>query len=235
MHRTLLAIISHPKDNELLKRHWPYFKKTGFTILGAGTEDGLCEWPEPVARLDTGKQGTKMTPAGSSIYGLVQQELDIWKWFLDHEEFTSVCVVEADNLFVRRPPQHPGAGFYVVTLLPNYSKPHLFKTPVYFSTPRWADRACATRLLNCGRQMLKEGDAEHWMSDRFPAWICQRNKIQWLPLPAWSPSAHRNGAASYEEAWIRDSRAAIKLGAVCLHSVKFTWQLDAVRDLMSWE
>lgn len=231
----LLAIISHPKDNELLARHWQYFKRTGFSILGCGTNDGQCSWPEMVPVLDTGVIGKRMTSAGSSIFGLCQQEVDIWKHFLHHTDFDSVCVVEADNLFVRKPPEHPGGGLYLITELPNYSRPGLFNTPVYFSTPRWADRKCAERLLEHGQQMLKDGDDEHTMSDRFPAWICHQHRIPFLAQPAWSPSAHRWGAGSYNEAWVRDARAIVKLGAYCLHAVKEPWQLESVKDLMVWD
>lgn len=224
----LLAIISHPKDTELVARHWPYFKMTGWPILGCGTEDGKCQWPEKVPRLDTGKMGVKMTPAGSSIFGLVQQEIDIWQYFLKQTNHDSVCVVEADNLFTRKPPEHPGSGVFLVTLLPNYERKGLFKTVVYFSTPRWADRIAANQLQHYGSEMLRRGDNEHWISDRFPAWVCQRHRIPWLAQPAWSPSIF----VQNDGEWVRDARAAIGCGCYCLHSVKHQWQLNAVKDLI---
>lgn len=229
--KTLLAILACAGDNDRLKRHWPYFKLTGFAILGCGTVDGQVEWPDPISQLNTGKLGRKMTPAGSSIFGLVEQELDIWKYFLDHPQYDSVCVVEADNLFVRRPPAHPGHGLYLVTLLPNYSKPGIFKTPYYFSTPRWADRKCAEQLYRHGRLMFQAGDHEHYISDRFPAWICQKHHLPWLAQPAWSPSPFAWGG-NFDEVWVRDARAAIQTGAYCLHSVKTPAQLDALKDLL---
>lgn len=223
----LLAIISHPKDNALVRRHWPYFKMTGFSLLGCGTEDGKCEWPETIQRLDNGKMGSRMTPAGSAIFGLVQQELEIWKYFLDHPEYDSVCVVEADNLFVRKPPDH-SAGAYMVTLLPNYSSPGLFQTDLYFSTPRWADRDVAASLYVFGSRMFTMGFVEHFMSDRFPALICYLHDIPFVGQQAWSPSV----SATSNEAWLREARAAIKSGAYCLHAVKHEWQLDALKDLL---
>lgn len=228
---TLLAIISHPKDNELLARHWPYFKMTGWPILGCGTEDGACVWPDYVPRLNTGKMGTVMTPAGSSIYGLVEQELDIWSYFLKNNQYDSVCVVEADNLFVRKPPEHPGSGLYLVTALPNYMPAGIFKMPVYFSTPRWGDRRVIEQLHAHGRGMFERGDVEHWISDRFPAWVCQLGRIPWLPQPAWSPTPFQFGGTA-QECWIRDARASIQVGCYCLHSVKHQWQLDALKDLL---
>jgi len=230
MSNTLLAIISSPADNSLVARHWPFMRMTGWDILGAGTEDKKCEWPDPVERLDTGKTGKKQTPAGSVIFGLVQQELDIWHYFLERHEYTDVCVVEADNLFVRKPPQHPCNGLYLVTALPNYSK--IFQTPIYFSTPRWADRQTVQQLHAYGRKMFKNKDTEHDVSDRFPALICHRHKIPWLNQPAWSPSAFVWQAKDWQSAWIRDARAAIKIGCYCLHSVKYEWQLAELRDLL---
>lgn len=229
--KTLLAIISHPKDNELVARHWKFFRMTGWDILGCGTEDMACIWPEQIARMDTGRMGTRMTPAGSSIFGLVEQELDIWRWFLQHQEYDSVCVVEADNLFTRVPPEHPGGGLYLVTTIPNYASPGIFKTPVYFSTPRWGDRRCIEQMHAHGRGMFERGDVQHWISDRFPAWVCQQGKVPWLPQPAWSPLPfYWNGTVN--ECWVRDARAAIKIGCYCLHSVKYQWQLDALKDLL---
>jgi len=232
MSRTLLAIISSGRDNDLVKRHWPYFKLTEWDILGVGTEDKKCEWPEPVERIDTGKIGTKMTPAGSAIFGLIQTELEIWQYFLDHKEYGSVSVVEADNLFVRKPPEHPGDGVYLVTVLPNYSRPGLFATPVYFSTPRHADRQCAEQLLAHGNAMFSRGDVQHFISDRFTAHICQQHRVPWIGQPGWSQSAFYWGAKDWQTAWVRDARAAIKIGCYVLHSCKHQWQLDALSDLI---
>ncbi len=226
----LLAILATERDYPLLERHWPYFKRTGFTILGCGTDDGKTRWPEPVMRLDTGKMGTKMTPAGSAIFGLVEQELDIWRWFLDHPEYESVCVVEADNLFVKNPPKsHPGDGSYCVTVLPNRAPAGLFSTPIYFSTPRWADRECAALLYTFGMQMFLRGGHEHFMSDRFPALICQEHGIPFTPNMAWSPSTD----AWSEDAWWVEAKDAIRRGCFCLHSVKTERQLRILQPFFT--
>lgn len=229
---TVLAIISHPKDNHLVVRHWPYFKLCGWDILGCGTDDGKCEWPEPVMRLDTGKMGTRMTPAGSSIFGLVEQELEIIGWFLDHQSYDALCIVEPDNLFVRKPVEHPQNGMYLAPLLPNYCRPGIFKTPIYMSTPRMMDRKCAHVFYGHAQSMFRAGDVEWWISDRFPAHVCHAANIPWINYPAWSPLPFVWGASDPHEAWVRDARCAIALGACCLHSVKTEKQLEAVRDLL---
>jgi hypothetical protein len=232
MARPLLAIIAHPRDRDMLYRNWSLLSLPNWEILGCGTVDRKCEWPEKVMRLDTGKMGTKMTPAGSAIFGLVEQELTILKWFLDHREYDSVCIMEADNIFVRQPPEHPGNGIYAVTVLPNYSKPGLFSTPIYFSTPRWADREAAERLYYGGLELFRKGDHQHWISDRFMAHVCHRYRIQWMNFPAWSNSAFHWGARDAKSAWVRDARAAIQCGCYSLHSVKEQWELDAIQDLL---
>lgn len=229
---TLLAIIAHPRDKELLLRHWPYFKMTGWPILGSGTEDGKCEWPEAVWRLDTGKDGRRATPAGSVIFGLVPQELDIMRHFLRSSDYDALCIVEPDNLFVRKPIEHPRNGMYLAPILPNYASPGIFKTSVYFSTPRLMDRRCAETFYAHAKGMFERGDVEHNVSDRFPALVCHQGHIPWMNYPAWSPLPFVWDAPDARAAWIRDARCAIAMGNVCLHSVKHEWQLDAVKDLL---
>lgn len=230
--KTLLAIIATDKDTALLARHWPYFKMLKWDILGCGPETSSgrrVTWPDTdMCCLDTGKMGTRQTPAGSSIFGLVEQELDIMRWFLSDTDYDSLCVVEADNLFVSVPPDHPGDGLYLVTQMPNYSPRGLFKTPFYFSSPRWGDRACIETMHAHGRGMFEAGDVEWWISDRFPAWVAHQAGVRWLGQPAWSPSALTRDDAD----WVRQARAAIKMGVYCLHSVKHQWQLDALADLL---
>ena len=198
---------------------------TGWSILGCGTEDFKTRWPEPVTRLDTGKVGVIHNAAGSVIFGLVEQELDIWRYLLQHEEYDSVCVVEADNLFVRKPPQHQGG--YMVTLLPNCAG-DVFKTSEYFSTPRWADRETAWLLYIHGTAMFRAGDVEAMVSDRFPAWVCLKHEIPIVPTPNWSPSAQ----VANEQEWIRDAQDAIRRGAYCLHAVKTESQFNALKPML---
>lgn len=231
--KTLLAIIATPKDNEILSRHWPYFRMTGWQIIGCGpaTLDPV-KWPEAVSCLNTGIVGTRMTPAGSSIWGLVKQELDIIEHFLLMNAWDALCIVEADNLFVRKPIEHSCNGMYLAPILPNYAAHGIFKTPIYMSTPRMMDRKCAEIFHAHARGMFDRGDVEHWISDRFPALVCHQGKIPWMNYPAWSPLPFTWGATDAREAWIRDMQCAVKLGACCLHSVKTPEQLAAVQEVM---
>lgn len=224
----LLAIIATERDAGLLERHWKYFKNTDYEILGVGTEDGKTRWPEKIPRLDTGKIGIRQTPAGPSIWGLCDQELEVLAYCLNHPKYESVQVVEADNLFVRKPPtQHPG-GAYLITELPNRSPHGLFKTKTYFSTPRWANRDIAWKLYAHGNKMYRNGDVEHFISDRFFALICYQHNIPFRATPNWSPSVNVNT----EEKWVHEARNAIIHGAWCLHAVKTQRQLDALKDLL---
>ncbi len=185
--------------------------------------------------MDTGKLGRKQTPAGSSIYGLVEQELDIWKWFLSHNEYDSVCVVEADGLFTRKLPNHPG-GPYLFTAMPNFSSLGLFKSSVYAQTPRWSDRPTTEKLFRYTNEAIRRGDVEHWMSDRLPAYICYKHQIPFQSFPGWSPFAMTHWASSsYDDQWVRNARLAIMMGAAYIHACKTENQLNAVRDLIPYE
>jgi len=235
MSRTLLAIISSVGDNEKLARHWEYFVATGWSILFCGTEDGKAVCPDSsVPTLNTGKLGRRMTSAGVSMWPLVYQEVDIWKFFLEHTEFDSVCVAEADTLFIRNPPvAHPG-GPYLACIVPNFSRPGLFKTGCYMQTPRWSDRPTTEKLFNFGSKMLVEGDSEFWISDRFPAWICYRHHIPFMPFPAWTRFAFPDWSGmSEEQVALCDIRVAVKCGCITLHGIKTLEHLKTAEEALS--
>lgn len=226
MSKTLMAIISAPQDNELVRRHWPYFKMTGWDILGAGSEDGKCEWPEPVLRLDTGKMGKRITNGISAIWGLVEQEIQILEAFLT-TRYQFCAVVESDNVWVRRPPDHPGGLLYLINLMTNL---HLgiFATPVYASTPRICDRETAGHLIHWGRQMIGRGDVELWISDRFMMKVAFTGRIRFQHFPSWTSFPLPWSGMPVKEAFIKDARAAIHLGNFCLHGIKTAEQLEAI-------
>lgn len=233
MSRTLLAIISTPAENALVARHWRYFLLAGCDkILGCGTQEGGTEWPGDVIRLDTGIVGRKRTQIGPAIHGLVIQEIDIWDYFYHHTNYDDVCIVEADGVFARKLPPHPGNA-YLASIMPDFCPKGMFRTTVYFQTPRWADRPTVSKLLAYGREMLSYGETEHWMSDRFPAWICYKHRIKFQSMPAFSPFSFPNWwEGSVEEQFNQDARAAIKLGAYYVHAVKTQERLDAIKDLI---
>lgn len=229
----LLAIISSEKDNERLDRHWQYFVDTGFSILGCGTEDERCIWPAQIPTLNTGKLGQRKTAAGMVMWPLVYQELQIWQYLMDHPEYDSVCVAEADTLFIRKPPAEHPRGPYLACLVPNFSKPGLFKTSCYMQTPRWSDRPTTEKLLNYGGKMLAEGDSEFWVSDRFPAWICYRYHIPFMAFPSWTRFAFSNWSDMDEETcMLRDIRVAVKCGCIALHGIKTEAHLKAAEEAL---
>jgi len=235
MSRTLLAIISSEADNERLARHWKYFVATGWSLMFCGTVDNKAVCPDPnTPMLNNGKLGRRMTPAGLSMWPLVYQEVNIWEFFLNHTEFDSVAIAEADGLFIRKPPtEHPG-GPYLVNLVPNFSRPGLFKTSTYFQTVRWSDRPMTEKLFNYGSKMLAEGDAEHWISDRFPAWVCYRYHLSFMPIPNWTRFAFPSWSDLGEDACaFRDIRVAVRMGCWYLHSIKSEAHLHFAEEALA--
>lgn len=225
MTKPLLAIISCPKDNALVTRHWPWFKKSGCDIVGCGSKDGETKWPEDIPVLNTGEMGLRTLPiGGTAIWGLLQQELDILEAFIG-TDYKSVAIVEADNLIVRPFPAHPGK-LLLAPIVPNLS-PH-FTTPVYFSTPRYYDRETAGHVLHHAKDLLRDDFNEHWCSDRFVALAAFRARVRymnfgWTQLPVKGP-----GDKDYKESFIRDARVAISLGFHSIHGVKTDEQLKAI-------
>lgn len=224
--KTLLAIISAPQDNALVARHWAYMKLSGWDMLGAGTEDGLCEWPEPIMRLDTGKLGKRITGGISAIWGLVEQEMDVLQAFLS-TSYDACCIIEADNIFVRKPPEHPRTMLYLVNVIANLH-PGIFKTTVYFSTPRYCDRTTAEHLVHWGRKMIASGDHEHWISDRFMAHIAYTAQLRFKHWPSFTAFPFGWSACPPQEAFIKDARAAIAMGDISIHGIKTAEQLEAI-------
>lgn len=225
---TLLAIISCPKDNELVARHWPYFKLTGFDIAGIGTVCGGCRWPEDVMQLNSGQLGKKVTNGISAIWGLVPLELDILEAFLQ-TNYKFCMIVEADNLFVRKPPEHPGHMLYLCNIIANLHA-GIFRTSCYFSTPRYCDRETAAHLVHWGRQMIARGDHEAWISDRFMAHVAYTAKLRFQHYPSWTSFPFSWSGMDIKEAFVKDARTAISLGAVCLHGIKNEATLKAVTE-----
>jgi hypothetical protein len=227
--KTLMAIISSPSDNEMVKRHWPYFLLTGFDIVGCGTVDGLCEWPEPVMRFDTGQLGKRITNGISAIWGLVPQEIEILKMFLT-TRYETLVVVEADNVWVtRNPPSHPGGFIYLVNLMTNLHK-GIFATPVYASTPRICDRTTAGHLVHWGEKMIASGDVEYWISDRFMMKAAFVGQIRFQHYPSWTSFPFDWSGMSVKEAFIKDARTAIHLGNHVLHGIKTQEQLNQITE-----
>lgn len=226
--KPLLAIISCQKDNELVERHWPWFKKAGCDIVGCGSRDGQTKWPEDISVLNTGQMGlVALSIGGTAIAGLLQQELDILEAF-QNSEYDSVAIVESDNLIIKPLPQHPGK-LLLAPIVPNRS-PQWFSTPVYFSTPRWYDRETAGHIRHHGEQLLREGRNEHWCSDRFVALAVWRASVRymnfgWTQMPVNGP-----GERHHSESFVRDARAAIALGAPSIHGVKTVEQLKAITE-----
>src|ERR1041385_1857788 len=174
----LLAVISCPRDNSLVARHWDFFLRAkADEIVGAVTNDSKCEWPEPIRTLNTGVVGTKPLGKVGVIWSLCQQELDIISTFLNTTSYRSLAVLEADNLVLKPFPKHPEGCLLLCPILPNL-QPQLFSTPIYCSTPRWYDRDSAAHVLHHGEQLLASGTDEHKCSDRFVAAAAFRARVR---------------------------------------------------------
>lgn len=94
----LLAIHSYPGANEAFARHFPYYEKSGASrIVGIGTTDGKCVFPDGIESVQIGDN--------KYIHGehLPRRLIDTIRWCLTQPE-DRFCIAEYDVLFLKAIP-----------------------------------------------------------------------------------------------------------------------------------
>jgi hypothetical protein len=137
----LLCIHSYPGANETMERHWPYFQKAGASrIIGIGTTDGKCTWPDGLdAVVDIG-ENAYMKIKGKDDH-LCRRLLDTIKWCLTQPE-DRFAIVEYDTLILRKFPKFTGVHAHLTGGQVNGSK-----TKHFYHNPHLFDRASGPALV----------------------------------------------------------------------------------------
>jgi hypothetical protein len=168
---TLLIVQSHKEAQEQLFRNWPHLKLPGWNVLGICPENSVHEWPDDVAHtLTIGKAkevGHELCP------NLVERWLRTWEYVLNDEKFenySDFAMTEADSIFTKKPPSHPGGMF---THLAGGSMEG-FKCSRYYHPIWWADREAARIVTEEGRKLWTEVEFEHGSPDCFLGLIADR-------------------------------------------------------------
>ncbi len=97
-----LLIHGYPGCEDGLRRHWPYFKKSGLDLFGIGREGHIMQWPESMVTKDIGPNG--YIEGGQ----LPERMTHTFRWFRDDPRFanyTHAMLVEWDVVFLRPPPE----------------------------------------------------------------------------------------------------------------------------------
>lgn len=217
MTSTLLIVHSFPGGNDTFALHYQrYYKRCGAHVIGIGTEDGLCTWPEGCSHADIGRNEY----AGR---GLIERLVTTFELCASAPAWqTDFCVVEYDTIVLPLP-LHPG-GF--VTHVGGH-KSQGFKADEYYHTPWWADRQTSAMIADCGRRMLRENDIEHGFPDRFLGWMFQRFHFP----PIVRAKAYSQNNIAHNPRFIAEARQALKDGALFCHGVKDIKTLDTITDI----
>lgn len=170
-----VLIHSYPGANEVVSRHWDYYKVSGGDLFGIGTNDGKCVWPEPVPFInpvDSGYTDVKCR--------LPQKLVQSFKWFVYDpifSDYDTCCVIEYDSLFLSRLPDHPGG--LVTKLAARCPEKWNVKSPFSLHPPWWADRKTSEQIAEFGKRMIADGECENGGPDIFLGLLVSRFNIKW--------------------------------------------------------
>lgn len=213
--KTLLVIHSHSKVNDMVARHWPWYRLGGTDILGIGRVDTHCEWPADIEFThNIGREG--YCNDGDN---LCRRLVDTFHYLVNTPKllgYSDFCLIEADCILTRPLPEHTGG--FVTTLAGGHSPG--FKGNQFFHPPWWADRNTAALIAFHGMSMLDHKDTEKGFHDRFIGWLFQMVPLKWTRANSFTRNAldrpEHIGAAI---------RAILVDRAFCVHGVKTEDQL----------
>lgn len=212
MSSLLLCIHSHAGANERIPVHFPYYENSGADkIIGIGTTDGRCKWPEGVEHVEIGRDGYIDGPH------LPQKLIDTMRFMLllPYERF---CIIEWDCLFFHPLPEFTGmAAFHAG----NQSEGMLAKR---FHHCPWAwDYDTGMAFLAEADKAIKEVSGHECSPDVFFGWVCERAGIE-VTQPWKGFSRNSLDCAGDVEL----AREAYLDGAVAIHGIKGRRDLDYV-------
>jgi len=167
----LLCIHSYPGANETVERHWDNFLLSGATrIVGVGTLDGGCAWPEGCDAITLGRNAYLKFKGEDD--NLCRRLMDTVQWCLDQPEDKFV-ICEYDVLFLKRFPPFNGVSACKTGGRVNGSKASQF-----FHGPWCFDRRSAGTLIDAMAAVLPDSQSYPNNSpDLFFGLACERASI----------------------------------------------------------
>lgn len=203
MSRTLLVIHGYASANDMIERHWPFWRQSGCDILGVGREDSEVRWPEKIQTVNIGADRY------ADKDNLCRRLVDTFRYCLTlpYDDF---CILEADAINLGPIGAHTGG------LLTNKvgAGSEGFKGNQYFHCPWWADRMTAEWIVEFGDVMLRDGDIEQGWPDRFLGWMFEKFNLPWTQVRAYSENTIEG------EASIKRARKAVESGVKFVHGIK---------------
>ena len=210
----LLAIHSYPLANAGVQRHWPFYEKSGAQkILGIGTTDGGCKWPEGVESVDIGQN--------SYIQGdILPRRLVNTMRLMLLMPFDRFCIIEWDCLFFHPLPPFDGmAAFHAGNSLPG------MKAKRFHHVPWGFDYETGQAFVKQADKMLKDVEGHEASPDVFLGWVAEEAGIEiHQPWIGFSRNSLDNPA---DVELAREARLA---GAVAIHGIKTSENLRRILE-----
>lgn len=212
MSSLLLCVHSHPGANHRIETHWPYYEKSGADkIIGIGTTDNRCKWPDGVETANIGRDGY--------IDGqhLPKKLIDTMRFMLllPYDRF---CLIEWDCLFFKPLPEFTGmVGFHAGNRMGDMRTEHFHHCP-------WGwDFDAGMSFVTKADELLPQVSGHECSPDIFFSWVCQE-----AGLPVTQPweGFSRNSLDCAGD--LELARNAYLSGVMALHGVKGRRELDYV-------
>lgn len=206
---TLLVILAHSGAQDAIDRHFPFWERTCWDILGVGRENTTTAWPSGAFTFNCGLE--------SYVNGdnHLRRFLDVLTHCLNYSH-SAFCLIEYDCLTFPPMALHPG-GF--TSVLAGYRSPG-FTAANYYHCPWWMDRPTAQLIIQHGTRLLNERVIEHGFIDRWLGLLCERNDIPITPL-----NAYTRNTLDYPR-YITEAREAVRNGAQFIHGCKTKEQFE---------
>ncbi len=213
----ILAVHSYPGANETVARHWPYFLKAGADeIVGIGTIDGGCVWPDGCKSVNISENRYMEGP------NLCHRLLDTLEYLLatHHSHFV---IAEYDTVFFSTVPKFTGVAAHLAGGQTWGSLASFF-----IHNPWMIDRESAKKIFKCGKTLLNLGACKYGSPESSPdvflAWVCET-----LSLPVQFGLLREHSRNSYDTPGsLEAAREAYRAGIDVLHGCKHAHELEFI-------
>jgi hypothetical protein len=213
----ILVIHSYPKANFCFDRHFPYWRRCGFTrIIGVATKGGGCKF----------SKGVDVVEIGRDVYidgdALPRRWTDTAEWMLTQRDWDDAVIINADTVLFKPMPSVVNLDGFHAQLAGELD--YKGEKRKFYHNPVLCNRRTWELLLKCGRQMLEEGDIAEGLPDFWAGRLCQR-----FSIPVHTNTFYgytRNTIETYEQ--IQEAAEAYRAGAVAIHGIKSAKVLAAI-------
>lgn len=226
----LLAIHSWSGANEILARHWPFFRNAGASrIVGIGTDGSRRTYPLPtLAKCKFPEEIDGVAIIGDDSYmagsNLVRRLMETMDWMMTQPE-DRFALVEYDTIILRPIPEFSGVAAYRAGGPTWGSKSKLG----FFHNPWLFDRPTGRQIVLQLASIIAEGHCGYGTPESSPdvafAWACERAGVEVQQL---LKEYSQNDLDRPQ--YLAEARESVRNGAHAIHGVKTKDQLEYILD-----